>query len=235
MNISAKALIPTIFIISGFILSCNDDIFSAENKEYSLPASVSMRAIRGISNTPSATRATFVSSVDNTSNNSDNTNNSEKTFHTASNFSPYYSLEFYAENNLSDQDLDKINPEELSNEIKITENQIKNIQDSYKEFFDEYHEIVSDQNKILDKIAENKKLMRVQMPGTEGELEARKNLDIQRELALERAEKIRNKGTSLGVVISTISKIRNKNNLLKLKQEIYLKRQEEKSKSKINN
>ncbi|WP_185849396.1 hypothetical protein [Blattabacterium cuenoti] len=220
MNTSFRFLIPTIFIALGFIISCNDDITSSGEEEPgvnkntnvetpSVPDPPSIASNSTPSQTPSTTTNTDTNSNPNNSENPDDENN---------NFN-----------------LDEIDPEDLSRQIKDAEYKIEKLKEENIKHYDELSRMVELQKEIAEEIKRRKIIMRSLPLGTKEQEKAKKDFEDEKKFGKEKLKILKDKNIFLHKLSRTISDAMNEKEILQKKQEFFFRKQKEKENKNSTN
>jgi|GEM_PF-5388921 hypothetical protein len=199
MNTFFRFLIPTIFISLGFIVSCNDDMTSAGDKE----SGANTHTDVGTSSDPPSTIASDSTPSNNSSTNSDSTSNTT-------------------------YNIDDINPEDLSRQIKEIGEKINKLEQDNIKHYNEYSQMVKVQKGILDEIIRKKKIMRSKPVGSPEQIQAKKAFEDEKKLSKEKLKTLKAKSIFLYDLSKSIKNARNEQTILQEKQEYFLKKQKEK-------
>ncbi|WP_341652650.1 hypothetical protein [Blattabacterium cuenoti] len=125
-------------------------------------------------------------------------------------------------------EIDKINPEDLSRQIKEIGEKIETLEKESKKQFDEYYQMAEFQKKILENIKVKKMIMRSKPVGSEEEKKAKKDFEDEKKYGREKLKGLKEKNIILYKITRSITKARNEKEKLEQKQEYLLKRQKEK-------
>ncbi|BBA17133.1 hypothetical protein [Blattabacterium cuenoti] len=205
MNTSFRFLILTISIALGFIsTSCNDDMTmnndasGGEKTESSVPDS-----------TTTTTTDTDVASSKTPSEEDTSTSINSK-------YPPY-----------TDEEIDKINPEDLDNEIKKVRTKVIKLDTETKMHLGEFHLLVNRQKRLLNEIKVRRMIMRSKPKGSEEEMEAKNDLEDRRKYGKEKLQLIKDKNEFLYKLTRRLVLEKDKEWDLRMKKEYLLKKLKE--------
>ncbi|WP_341665897.1 hypothetical protein [Blattabacterium cuenoti] len=126
-----------------------------------------------------------------------------------------------------DDEIDKINPEELSKQIKELGGRIEVLEKSSTQYFDEYNHMAEIQKGILENIKIKKMIMRSKMVGSEEEKIAKIDFENEKKYGKEKLQILKEKNNLLYKLTKSIAEAKNEKEKLQKKQEYLLKRKKE--------
>ncbi|WP_185861438.1 hypothetical protein [Blattabacterium cuenoti] len=124
--------------------------------------------------------------------------------------------------------IDDIDPEELSKQIKEVGEKVKELEQENTKHYDEYHEMVKIQKQILEEIKRRKMIMRFKPVGTEEQKKAQKDFEDEKKYGKEKLKILKEKNILLHKISKSLAKAREEQMDLQKKQEYFLKKQKEK-------
>ncbi|WP_341654468.1 hypothetical protein [Blattabacterium cuenoti] len=127
-----------------------------------------------------------------------------------------------------DDEIDKINPIDLSRQIKEIGEKIETLEKESKKHFDEYYQMAEFQKKILENIKIKKMIMRSKPVGSEEEKTAKKDFEDEKKYGKEKLKGLKEKNIILYKLTRTIIEAKKEKEKLQNKQEYLLKRKKEK-------
>ncbi|WP_341651780.1 hypothetical protein [Blattabacterium cuenoti] len=128
-------------------------------------------------------------------------------------------------------EIDKINPEDLSRQIKEIGEKIEELEKESTKHFEEYTQMAEFQKKILENIKTKKMIMRSKPVGSEAEKKAKKDFEDEKKFGKEKLQGLKDKNILLYKLTRSITEAKNEKEKLQKKQEYLLKRQKEKNKN----
>ncbi|WP_341665264.1 hypothetical protein [Blattabacterium cuenoti] len=129
-------------------------------------------------------------------------------------------------------EIDKINPEKLSREIKEIGEKIETLEKESTKNFNEYTQMAESQKRVLENIKTKKMIMRSKAVGSEEQKRAQRDFEDEKRFGKEKLKGIKEKNIILNKIIRTIIEAKKEKEKLEKKQEYFLKRQKEKEKEK---
>ncbi|WP_341663936.1 hypothetical protein [Blattabacterium cuenoti] len=126
-------------------------------------------------------------------------------------------------------EIDKINPENLSREIKEIGVKIERLETESIRHFDEYAQIAEIQKRILENIKIKKMIMRSKPVGSEEEKIAKIDFENSKKYGKEKLQILKEKNILLSKLTKSITEAKNEKEKLEKKQEYVLRRQKEKN------
>ncbi|BAM99493.1 hypothetical protein [Blattabacterium cuenoti] len=127
-----------------------------------------------------------------------------------------------------DDEIDKINPEELSRQIKEIGEKIEKLEKESTRQFDEYTQMAEFQKKILGEIRRKKMIMRSKPVGSEEQKKAQKDFEDEKKYGKEKLQILKEKNILLHKLTRSITEAKKEQMELQKKQDYFLKRQKEK-------
>ncbi|WP_341660682.1 hypothetical protein [Blattabacterium cuenoti] len=127
-------------------------------------------------------------------------------------------------------EIDKINPEELSREIKEIGEKIETLEKESEKNFNEYSQMAESQKRILENIKTKKMIMRSKAVGSEEQKRAQIDFEDEKKFGKEQLKGLKEKNIILNKIIKKITEAKKEKEKLEKKQEYLLKRQKEKKK-----
>ncbi|WP_185858690.1 hypothetical protein [Blattabacterium cuenoti] len=210
INSMKFVLIPAIFLTLGFIVSCNDDIISSNSNEKKI----------GVNDIPIVTPPTSTTTASST------TTTTEEDEEDDEDTSDLFPVE--KEDNLSDEEMDKIDIDDLSKKIKEIKDKIQESEKEKDRHHDEYDQMVDLQKKILNEIKEKKIVMISKPEGSKEQIDAKKDFEDQKELGKEKLEVLKKKNRLLNNIYKSIRLAIIEKEFLEKRKEKVLKRKKEK-------
>ncbi|WP_185856920.1 hypothetical protein [Blattabacterium cuenoti] len=133
-------------------------------------------------------------------------------------------------------EIDKINPEDLSRQIKEIGEKIEELEKESTKQFDEYTKMAEFQKKILEEIKRKKMIMRSKTVGTEEQKKAQKDFEDEKKYGREKLQLLKEKNILFHKLTRSVTEAKNELTNLQKKQEYFLKRQKDKKtkKTKVN-
>ncbi|WP_341655936.1 hypothetical protein [Blattabacterium cuenoti] len=127
-------------------------------------------------------------------------------------------------------EIDKINPEELSKQIKEIGGRIEVLEKASTQYFDEYNHMAEIQKGILENIKIKKMIMRSKTVGSEEEKIAKIDFENEKKFGKEKLQILKEKNNLLYKLTKSIAEAKNEKEKLQKKHEYLLKRKKEKAK-----
>ncbi|BAR91950.1 hypothetical protein [Blattabacterium cuenoti] len=127
-----------------------------------------------------------------------------------------------------DEEIDKINPEDLSRQIKEIGEKIEKLEKESTRHFDEYTQMAEFQKKILGEIRRKKMIMRSKPVGSEEQKKAQKDFEDEKKYGKEKLQILKEKNILLHRLTKSITEAKKEQMELQKKQDYFLKRQKEK-------
>ncbi|WP_341657709.1 hypothetical protein [Blattabacterium cuenoti] len=127
-------------------------------------------------------------------------------------------------------EIDKINPEELSKQIKEIGEKIETLERESTRNFYEYSQMAESQKKILESIKIKKMIMRSKFVGSKEQKKAQIDFEDEKRFGKEKLKSLREKNIILNKLTKSIAEAKKEKEKLEKKQEYFLKRQKEKNK-----
>ncbi|WP_341658512.1 hypothetical protein [Blattabacterium cuenoti] len=127
-------------------------------------------------------------------------------------------------------EIDKINPEELSKQIKEIGEKIEILEKENKKNFDEYTQMAESQKRVLEKIKIKKMIMRSKSVGSHEQKMAQMDFEDEKRFGKEKLKSLKEKNILLNKSMRSIAEAKKEKEKLEKKQKYFLKRQKEKNK-----
>ncbi|WP_341655151.1 hypothetical protein [Blattabacterium cuenoti] len=133
----------------------------------------------------------------------------------------------------SSDEIDKIDPEDLSRQIKEIGEKIEELEKESSKHFEEYDKLAEFQKKILEDIKVKKMIMRSKIVGSEEEKKAKKDFEDEKKYGREKLQILKEKNIVLYKITRSIREAKNKKEELEKKREDFLMKQKNKENKKI--
>ncbi|WP_341659218.1 hypothetical protein [Blattabacterium cuenoti] len=127
-------------------------------------------------------------------------------------------------------EIDKINPEELSQEIKELGEKIEILEKDSKKNFDEYTQMAESQKRVLESIKIKKMIMRSKSVGSNEQKNAKIDFEDEKRFGREKLKSLREKNLILSKITKSLAEAKKEKEKLEKKQKYLLKRKKAKNK-----
>ncbi|WP_341662864.1 hypothetical protein [Blattabacterium cuenoti] len=131
-------------------------------------------------------------------------------------------------------EIDKINPKDLSKQIKEMGEKIERLEKESSLHYDEYMKMSEIQKGILENVRIKRIIMKSKTSGTEEEKMAKKDFENEKKYGRERLQILKDKNHLLYQLTKSIATIKSEKEKLEEKEKYLLKRIRKKEKAKLN-